>query len=119
LKEREILQFLKEQRKENHRFVKWWRKENDFSDYDLIERFVDHFSPEEDLAGIELLTMAEMWGEIQRIAGSRVKLVPGISGESVEWVHHGKTGTKSQVCGYTPETLMTIFDVETKGNPID
>lgn len=23
------------------------------------------------------------------------------------------------VCAYTPETLMTIFDVETKGNPVD
>jgi hypothetical protein len=119
VKEEEILKMLKEQRNESHRFVKWWRKEEDFLDYDLIERFMEDAAGNKELGGIELLTMDDMWNELKRIAGTRVKLLLDTSGDRVEWVYEGKTGTKTQVCTYTPETLMTIFDVETKGNPPD
>ena len=33
---REIVAALNERRTEQHCFVKWWRKEEDFLDYDLI-----------------------------------------------------------------------------------
>ena len=72
-----------------------------------------------ELGGLDLLTMDDMWNELKRITGTRLKLVHDTSGDKVEWVHQGKTGTTNQVCDYTPETLMTIFDVETKGNPPD
>lgn len=117
VKEYEILKMIEERRNENHCFVKWWRKEEDFFDYDLIERFKENAVANKELGGIDLLTMDEMWDELKRIAGARVKLVHTTSGDSVEWMHKGKTGTKTQTCTYTPETLMTIFDVETKGNP--
>lgn len=114
----EITQALKERRNDNHCFVKWWRKENDFLDYDLIDRFMDNMHGEE-ISGIDLLTMDEMWGELRRVAGTRVKLVHEKKGDCIEWAHNGKEGEKVHVCAYTPETLMTIFDVETGGNPID
>lgn len=119
MKEYEMLKMIEERRNENHCFVKFWRKENDFVDYDLIERFVENAGSNKELGGIELLTMNDMWNELKRIAGTRVKLIHDTTGDNVEWVHEGKTGTTTQVCGYTPETLMTIFDVETKGNPVD
>lgn len=119
MKEYEMLKMIEERRSENHRFVKFWRKENDFVDYDLIESFVENAGSNKELGGIELLTMDDMWNELKRVAGARVKLVRDTSGDKVEWVHEGKTGTKTQVCTYSPETLMTIFDVETKGNPVD
>lgn len=119
MKEHEIIKMIEERRNENHCFVKWWRKENDFLDYDLIDKFIDDAGSNMELGGIELLTMDDMWNELQRIAGTQVKLLRDSSGDKVEWVHRGKTGTKTQVCAYTPETLMTIFDVETKGNPVD
>jgi hypothetical protein len=119
VKEHEILKMIEERRNENHRFVKWWRKESDFVDYDLIEKFVENAGSNKDLGGFDLLTMDDMWNELKRIAGTRVKLVRDTTGDKVEWVYQGKTGTKTQVCGYTPETLMTIFDVETKGSPVD
>ena len=114
MNEAEILKQIKEQRADKHCFVKWWRIEDDFLDYDLIERFIANAS-ETEMAGFELLTMDDMWQEIKRIAGERVTLL----GDSVEWVYEGKNGVKKQTCLYTPETLMTIFDVETKGNPVD
>ena len=119
MRESEILKMIGERRNENHHFVKWWRKEDDFLDYELVEKFIENAGSNKELEGIELLTMEEMWNELKRIAGTRVKLMHDTSGDSVEWVHKGKAGTKTQVCTYTPETLMTIFDVETKGNPVD
>lgn len=119
MKEYEMLKMIEERRNENHRFVKLWRKENDFVDYDLLESFIENAGSNKELGGIELLTMDEMWNELKRLAGTRVKLVQDNTGDKVEWVHQGKSGTKTQVCDYTPETLMTIFDVETKGNPVD
>lgn len=110
---------IEERRNENHHFVKWWRKEDDFLDYELIEGFIENAGSNKELEGIELLTMDDMWNELKRIAGARVKLMHDTTGDNVEWVYKGKAGTKTQVCAYTPETLMSIFDVETKNNPVD
>ena len=119
MKEHEMLKIIEERRNENHHFVKLWRKENDFVDFELIERFKENAGSNKDLGGIDLLTMDDMWNELKRIAGERVKLIHDATGDNVKWEYHGKTGIKNQVCAYTPETLMTIFDVETKGNPVD
>lgn len=119
MEEVEILKQIKKGRKESHHFVKWWRKEEDFLDYELIERFIENATSNREMAGFELLTMNDMWNEVKRIAAGRVTLLHSPAGESVEWVYEGKNGVKTQVCAFTPETLMTIFDVETKGNPVD
>jgi hypothetical protein len=116
---REIVAALNERRTEKHCFVKWWRKEEDFLDYDLIDRFVENTGGTEEIGGIDLLTMDEMWNEVRRIGGTRVTLLHNENGDRVEWVHEGKTGLRTNVCAFTPETLMEIFDVETRGNPVD
>lgn len=115
----EIATTLKERRAPDHQFVRWWRKEEDFLDYDLIDRFLENLSSNDDLGGVDLLTMEDLWGELQRVAGERVKLVHEKTGDKVEWVHKGKSGVHEEVCVYCPETLMTIYDVETRGNPVD
>jgi hypothetical protein len=116
---REILETLDRRRTENHRFVKWWRKEEDFLDFDLLDRFREESSVNEEIGGIELLTMDDMWHEVLRVGGKRVKLVQTKTGNTVEWAHKGKDGLRTEVCAFTPETLMKIFDVETRGNPVD
>ena len=119
MKGTEILRTIDERLTDKHYFVKWWRKENDFLDYDLVERFVKNTSGTQEIGGIDLLTMDDMWNEVKRIGGSRVTLLHDSNGDRVEWVHKGKAGVRKNVCAYTPETLMEIFDVETKGNPVD
>jgi hypothetical protein len=116
---REILDVLKERRTDKHQFVRWCRKENDFLDYDLIDRFESNLSSSEEISGVDLLTMDDMWGELKRVGGTRVTLVHDTSGDKVEWVHEGKSGLKTEVCVYCPETLLQIYDVETRGNPVD
>jgi hypothetical protein len=115
----EIIAALKDRRTDEHCFVKWWRKEEDFLDYDLIDRFVENTSGSDEIGGIDLLTMDEMWNEVRRIGGSRVTLLHGTAGDRVEWIHKGKSGEKKHECLYTPETLLQIYDVETKGNAVD
>jgi hypothetical protein len=115
----EIERTLKERMSPDHRFIKWWRKENDFLDYDLLDRFMDNLSSGEEIGGIDLLTMDDMWHEVKRVGGTRVKLIHKKSGDTVEWAHKGKAGVRKEVCVFTPETLMTIYDVETRGNPVD
>jgi len=119
MKGREIVTTLKVQARADHRFVKWWRKEEDFLDYDLIDRFLEHAATDEEIGGLQLLTMNEMLDEVKRVGGTRVKFIHEASGDKIEWVHRAKEGVRTQVCAYTPEALMTIFDVETHGNPVD
>lgn len=115
----DVVKALNERRSEKHCFVKWWRKETDFLDVDLIDRFVENTRGTEEIGGIDLLTMDDMWNEVRRVSGSRVILLHSKDGDSVEWVHKGKTGLSTNICAFTPETLMQIYDVETKGNPVD
>lgn len=114
----EIYTALEKLRSDEHRFVKWWRKENDFVDYDLIDRFRNNAEHAEEIAGFDLLTMDEMWDAVKRVVGNRVKLIKDQKGEVLEWDHLGKEGKHTEVCAYTPEAVMHIFDVETRGNPI-
>ena len=116
---REIVTALNKRRTDEHYFVKCWRKEEDFLDYDLIDRFLENTGGSEEIGGIDLLTMDDMWNEVRRVSGSRVTLLHDQNGDKVEWVHKGKTGVRTNVCAFTPETLMEIYDVETKGNPVD
>lgn len=115
----DVIKTLNEQRTEKFCFVKWWRKEEDFLDVDLIDRFVENTKGTEEFGGIDLLTMDDMLNEVKRISGARVTLQHDTNGDRVEWVHKGKTGLRTNVCAFTPETLMQIYDVETRGNPVD
>lgn len=115
----DIVKTLNERQDADFHFVKCWRKEEDFLDYDLIDRFIKNTKGTEEFGGIDLLTMDDMWSEVRRVSGARVTLLHDADGDKVKWIHKGKTGVKTHVCDYTPETLMTIFDVETKGNPVD
>lgn len=116
---REVLKKITESRSPEQFFVKWDRKENDFTDYDLIDRFVKNLSGSEEFEDVELLTMDEMFSKIKSLTGERVRIIKANAGENVEWRHEGKSGVTTQTCSYIPETLMTIFDVETKGDTID
>lgn len=115
---REITKTINGMRRENHMFVKWWRKENDFLDYDLLDRFMMNGEPGEEIEGVELLTMDDMWHEVKRIGGKRVNLVHDTKGDSIEWTHRVKDTVRTDHCAFTPPALLAIYDVETGGNPV-
>lgn len=115
----EILKELQGRASSGHSFVRWWRPENDFCDYDLIERFRDALTSDEEFGGFELLTVKEMWDELQRVSGGRVtRGHKSRGGNIIEWRHLEVDGMRVDVLPYTAESMLAIYDAETRGNPI-
>lgn len=115
----EMLKELQGKVDTNHPFVRWWRPENDFCDYDLVERFRATLGSGEEFGGFELLTMREMWDEVKRVTGERVsRCRKSRSGEMIEWRHLEVDGMRVDVLPYAAETMIAIYDAETRDNPI-
>lgn len=95
-------------------FIKWWRREQDFIDFDLVDRFKRNAGSGGEIEGFELIGMDEMWHELKRLCGERIDR--DLASSTVIWEREGK-GRK--VCTYSPESLMDILDVETRGNYVD
>ena len=77
-----------------------------------------NISVSEEFEDVELPTMEEMYRKIKSITGERVRIIKTNTCENVEWRYEGKNGVTNETYSYIPETLMTIFDVETKGDAI-
>lgn len=119
MKGEEIRRVMQEQLAPKHCFVRWWRKENDFLDYDLIDRFQQSMSPEDEIGGFDLLTMDEMWEEVKRVAGERVIHYRDNGMDFIEWLPVSGMQMQTEILPYSAESLQTIFDAETEDNPID
>ena len=101
------------------RFVRWWRRENDFVDYDLAERFRANLSDTEELGGVECVSHEELWQELQRLCGERLSVQHSSrSGTVISWARRDATGLTVTEPPYSDESLLEIFDAETGGNPI-
>jgi hypothetical protein len=109
---------IHEVRRPEHLFVKWWRRENDFLDYDLVDRFIDNSRYGEELGGVELLTMGQMWDEVRRVGGGRVSMRHEADGDLIQWTHMVGDTMRTDLCPCTATALMAIFDAETRGNPV-
>ena len=116
----ELLGQLDQQRKESHRFIKWWRKENDFVDIELIDAFYDTVKAGDQFDGFELLDMEQLWEIVKRLCADRVTRSVQEGNEVITWQRLDKTGAKRSIrCSFAPEFLIQIFDVETRGNYLE
>lgn len=111
----EIAKNIKELKTANTHFIGWWRKEEDFIDYDLIDRFLDNAQKNEDVGGYQLLTTEEMWQRLRQVCDDRVMKTQKAGDELLEWT----VGGERKTLPFTPESIMDIFDAETKGDVID
>lgn len=113
-----VLQEVDRQRAPTHTFIKWWRREHDFLNFELLERFEEEIRDDRIkwLEGFELLDTEEMWRELKDRFPERVFREKRTKGEFLVW--HRKEG-ETRECFFTPENIMTVFDVETRGNVID
>jgi len=100
-------------------FIKWWRKENDFADYELLEHFLQQVEPEQTFEGYELLSMEQMWRELKNIDPQNIWMEHKKDGEVLHWQHYDSDGrVREDVYRYSPEVLMAIFDQETQGDTL-
>jgi hypothetical protein len=100
-------------------FIKWWRKENDFADYALIDQFLQHLTPESNFENYELLSMDDMWKELKRRAPTKVWMEKQKGEPMLHWKHHGSDGRlREDSYRYSAKVLMALFDQETHGDTL-
>lgn len=100
------------------RFIKWWRKENDFVDYELLDKFLKRLDINQEFSGFELLDMEEMWQTLKTWAGDKVSREHRTHGDMIIWHKETPGVVEVEELPFTPDAIMVIFDVETKGDTI-
>ena len=113
---REVLEQIKTTRTSDQQFIKWWRKEEDWLDFDVIDTFVANTSDSEEIGGFELVGYDEMWAFLEKVAPGRVAKTQRGGEYLVSWK---KKSGEERECLYTPQALVDIFDTETGGNYVD
>ncbi|MFA5516052.1 MAG: hypothetical protein WDA20_07155 [Desulfuromonadales bacterium] len=117
MEEKEILTEVNRQRTPDHRFIKWWRREHDFLNFELLAEFDAHREERiKWLEGFELLDTEQMWQELQHRFPERVSREKRTKGEFLVWQRPGR---EPRECLFTPENIMTLFNAGTRGNVID
>ncbi len=112
----EVVRQIAAGRKEGQFFIRWWRREEDWLDFDLIETFVAKTKPDEEIGGFSLLGMEEMWEYLRNLSSPRVERTTRKDEEVIRWQ---KKSGEELICPFTPESLIQIFDAESRGNYVD
>lgn len=105
----------------NNIFIKWWRKEEDYIDFDLVTRFLDNLKDSTEIAGFELIDQDEMWRTIERRCDGRAVKVQRDGRWVLVWNPPKGAEVEERLpeYPYTPETLLKILDVESNYNYVD
>jgi hypothetical protein len=120
MKASEIIIEIRKNKVDEKNFIKWWRKENDFVDYELVETFISTTNPNQEFAGYEILDLQGMWETLQSATPQRVTREKRGHKEVIVWRHLADDGTeKTEVCSFSPLNVMSIFDAETRGDVVD
>jgi hypothetical protein len=115
----EIRRELRHARSDERCFIKWWRRENDFVDYELVDTFLANLEPDHEFAGFELLTLEQMWRELHRREPKRVTLGRRHGETVIRWQHVAEDGRlREDIFPYEPSSLMTVFEGATHGNTL-
>jgi hypothetical protein len=101
-------------------FIKWWRNEHDYINFDLVRKFLDDFDLRTEIGGWELIDQEEMWQTIEKRAEGKVNRVE----RDGEWVVLWNPPADAEMeqlpeYPYTPETLLKILDAESDNNYVD
>lgn len=103
-------------------FIKWWRKEEDFIDFDLVARFLEKIGyGSAEFAGYELIDQDEMWRTIEKRCGGRAAKVQRNGNWVLLWTPPKGAEVEDLLPEYpfTPESLLKILDVESDYNYVD
>jgi hypothetical protein len=117
--EGKIVKAIEQGRKDGKEIIKWWRKENDFVDYELIENFLQDSEKRQAFENFELLDKDEMWEILKQQIPEGLYHRVATKSDTIEWQHVGKDGeSHTYVCPYNAHSIMAIFDSETKGDTL-
>ena len=113
----ELTKAIREQRDISHSFIKFWRKEEDFLDYDLLDRFLGNLRADQVVDGFELLNTDAMWDQVRHVAGKMVTRTVRDGKDILLWTD--AQGMVTKELPFNEESLITIFDAETDDNYVD
>jgi len=102
-------------------FIKWWRVEEDYIDFDLVARFLENLDYSVEIAGFELIDQDQMLGTVESLCKGRLTKMQRNGGWVLHWTPPKGAELEEALpeYPYTPETLLKILDAETNGNFID
>ena len=103
-------------------FIKWWRKEQDYIDFDLVSKFLERLDYGVEISGFELIDQDEMWATVEKRCNGRVSKVQREGRLVLLWTPpKGATVEEERLpeYPYTPEGLLKILDLETNCNYVD
>ena len=111
----EIMKEMRQVNRHERCFIRWWRKENDFADYELLDTFLANLKETDEFTGFELLTMDEMWRELHRREPHRVMLEKHRGETMIRWTHRLDNGkVQEELFPFDAPSLMSVFDGETR-----
>jgi hypothetical protein len=117
MRSNEVVREIRSRPGHGQEFIRWWRKENDFADYELIGSFMQNSRSDHEIGGYELLDIEQMWQALLRWAPKGLVRVNTSKGEVLEWTKTGlDRNTHTYICSFSAETLMMIFDEQTRGD---
>jgi hypothetical protein len=119
ISESDFLKVIEQGKKEGKEFIKWWRKESDFVDFELIDRYLQAEDARHDFENFDLLDKQEMWKVLQEQVPGELYHRVATQSDTIEWQRIDKDGkTQTYVCPYNAHSMMSIFDAETKGQTL-
>ena len=101
-------------------FINWWRKENDFADFELIDRYLDTLESRHEIDNFDLLDKNRMWTVLKHWKASGLRCNNSPRSAKIEWQHLGKNGWQhTDTCPCSARNIISIFDAETRGDTTD
>mgnify|MGYP001174253303 CR=1 FL=1 len=113
MKGSEIVRELKMQPDTHQCFIKWWRKENDFADYELVDTFMLSGVDELEFDGYELLDIDQMWALLRSQTSGHVDVAQKAGEKMLVW---RRPDGITESLKFSPKALMEVFDAETRGD---
>ena len=107
----EVLKQIKAENDPTRCFIKWWRKDNDFVDFELVNIFIEKVKPSDIFDGFELLSLEQMWNILTDLDPDKLTRTRKGDNEVIEWVWTDKEGKeKANTYPFTPEVVMSILN---------
>jgi hypothetical protein len=114
--EADFLKVIEQGKKEGKEFIKWWRKENDFVDFELIDRYLQTEDARHDFENFDLLDIEEMWEILKEQVPGELYHRVATKSDTIEWQRIGKDGEKhTYVCHLMPTRLCRFSMQKPKG----
>ena len=119
MRRNEILRDIEKGKEEGKEFIRWWRKENDFVDYELVDHFIKSADAFHEMENFELLDMEQMWQVLKKWKPTGLRHSKSTRSDMIVWDHTDRNGEKhTYTCPYNAHSLMSIFNAETRGNTL-